>query len=151
MYQWKVPTIPVSAQTAGEEFERIYEKNGKLDPEDVVDESREEKAPLHPCFEWNDVVAAEKYRVSQAGNMIRCLVKVEATANAEESVEVRAFVHVEQSYHPITVAIKNVDMCAELLAMAERDMEAFKRKYSTLKQLSQVMAAIDNYREEKEQ
>ncbi len=147
IYQWKLPTVPVSAQTAGEEFERIYRERGKLDPADVVNESREETAPLHPCFEWNDEIAAEKYRVAQAGNIIRALVTVEEVADT--SSEIRAFVHVQRDYHPISVVVNDKDMMSELLESAEKDLMAFKRKYSELRQLSQVLTAIDAYQQAK--
>ena len=147
IYQWKIPTVPVSAQTAGEEFERIYRERGKLDPADVVNESREETAPLHPCFEWNDEIAAEKYRVTQAGNIIRALVTVEEAADT--SSETRAFVHVRRDYHPISVVVNDKDMMSELLESAEKDLMAFKRKYSELRQLSQVLSAIDAYQQAK--
>lgn len=45
VYQWKIPVAPVSAQTAGEELERLYRKHGKLDPADVVEEPRRLRAP----------------------------------------------------------------------------------------------------------
>lgn len=148
IYQWKLPTVPVSAQTAGEEFERIYRERGRLDPEDVVNESREEGAPLHPCFEWDDAVAAEKYRVTQAGNIIRALVAVDSTAEGAQT-ETRAFVHVQRDYHPISIVVNDTDMMAELLESAEKDLTAFQRKYSELKQLTGVLDAISEYQQEK--
>ena len=72
IYKWKVAGLmPVDAQTAGEELNRIYTKNGALNPADIVDESRPEDAPLHDCFEWRDDVAAEKYREQQDAPGIR--------------------------------------------------------------------------------
>lgn len=67
VYKWKIPgVIPVDAQTAGEELQRIYQEKGGLNPSDIVEESRHDSAPLHPCFEWDDETAAEKYRQTQA-------------------------------------------------------------------------------------
>ena len=66
-YKWKLPgIIPVEAQEAGEELDRIYKKYGELQPSTIVDESRDSSAPLHKCFEWDDQTAAEKYRETQA-------------------------------------------------------------------------------------
>lgn len=145
VYQWKIPVAPVSAQTAGEELERLYRKHGKLDPADVVEESRDASAPLHGCFEWNDAIAAEKYRVHQAGDIIRALVISED--KEEESRDTRAFVHVRSDYHPISVVIDDAAMLAELLASAEKEMTAFQRKYETLQELSPVMDAIRAYQQ----
>lgn len=147
-YQWKIPVVPVDAQVAGEEFERLYKQNGRLEPKDVVEASREETAPLHACFEWNDAIAAERYRTTQAGDMIRYIVRVEKNEKNEPK-EVRAFVHVERGYHPIGVVVKTPSMCEELLMSAEREMDAFTRKYSDLKQLKPVLSAINNYKAER--
>ena len=139
VYQWKIPVAPVSAQTAGEELERLYRKHGKLDPADVVEESRDAFAPLHGCFEWNDAIAAEKYRVHQAGDIIRALVISED--KGEEPRDTRAFVHVRSDYHPISVVIDDAAM------LAEKEMTAFQRKYETLQELSPVMDAIRAYQQ----
>ena len=63
--------LPVSAQEAGEELDRIRSRYGTLQPAAVVDESRPEEAPLHPVFEWDDATAAEHYREHQATNLIK--------------------------------------------------------------------------------
>ena len=141
VYRWKLPgVIPVDAQTAGEELGRIYEKRGALDPADIVDESRDSKAPLHPCFEWNDAAAAEKYRQSQAALIVRSIVTVEESTSGPQ--EVRAFVHVKENYHPISVVVNSEEQMEELLKMALDELKAFQRKYSVLLQLSPVMEAI---------
>lgn len=95
VYEYKVPYTKVSAQEAGEELARIECEHGGLTPELVVDASREESAPLHPVFEWNDRKAAERYRIVQAGSLIRNVtVKIEEAPRMEP---VRAFVMSRQS------------------------------------------------------
>lgn len=92
VYQYKVPYARVGAQIAGEELARIEKEKGSLTPEMVVDESREEDAPLHPVFELDDKKAAECYRIVQAGGLIRNVtVKIEEAPRMEP---VRAFVNV---------------------------------------------------------
>lgn len=142
-YEWKLPGImPVSAQTAGEELDRIYEKYGQLDAKSIVDESREEDSPLHPCFEWRDNIAAEKYRESQAREIVRCITVKESSV--PELEHVRAFVRVEQAYHPISVVISDEDKMIELLHTALSELQSFKRKYGHLSKLKQVFDAIDD-------
>lgn len=141
-YQWKIPgIIPVEAQKAGEELDRIYTKHGKLEPSDIVEESRNENAPLHPCFEWDDQKAANKYRESQAMLIVRSIVTVQESNEGPQ--QVRAFVHVEQSYKPISVVVNSEKQMAALLETALSELKAFKRKYETLKALSPVFDAIE--------
>lgn len=147
IYKYKMPGLfPVPAQTAGEELERIYSKNGRLDPGDIVDESRPADAPLHACFEWDDTVAAEKYRKSQAGDIIRAIVTVaedEEHNTQEMKVEIRAFGHVEHTYHPMSVIVQDEDKFKELMRSAMNDMASFKKRYSQLSKLKPVIQEMD--------
>lgn len=141
-YQWKTPYLmPVDAQTAGAELSRICQKNGTLEPSDVVEESRPETAPLHPCFEWNDIIAAEKYREYQAGGIIRNIVVVEEKPDKPDRI--RAFVHVQSTYQPIQVVLSDEEKRMEMLQNALRELRAFTEKYKSLKSLEPVFEAIE--------
>jgi len=143
IYEWKINGLySVPAQTAGEELSRLYQVHGKLEPSDIVDVSRPEDAPLHPCFEWDDVVAAEKYRETQAGGIIRALVTVDN--EHKENSDVRAFVHVEDTYQPMAVVVKSKDKMQDLLQSALGELTAFRRKYSKLSELQPVFSAMDS-------
>lgn len=142
VYQWKLNGLyPVQAQAAGEEIERIYHKRGQCGAADVVDESRPESAVLHPCFEWNDPVAAELWREQQARSIINCIVTVSETKKGE-AVEVRAFPHVSDTYRPLDVVLKSVDMETEMRESALREFLAFRRKLDAYKSLDAVRPVI---------
>lgn len=132
--------MKVSAQIAGEELERIYQENGELDPAHVVEESRPENAPLHPCFEWNDAVAAEKYREYQAQSIIQN-VTVE-TEHLTTDAPIRAFVHVQNTYMPVDIVLNDAEKAEELLMSALRELKSFQRKYNSLSSLQPVFEAI---------
>ena len=138
-YQWKVPGImPVDAQTAGNELQRIYERDGVIEPETVVAESKTPSAPLHSCFEWDDEKAAHKYRITQAQTIIRSIVVVDEA----KQPETRAFVNVQREYHPVSVVVRNPEKREILLQNALNELRWFERKYNTLQELSNVLAAI---------
>lgn len=147
LYEWKLPGMyPVDANTAGEEIAAIYNEKGHCDPEDVVDRSRPVTAPLHYCFEWDDTVAAEKYRQEQAGSLIRSItVVVEADDKrvTEVPVKIRAFHHVEHTYQPISVVVNDEDKMKELLRRALGELISFKKKYSQLSDLKPIFQEID--------
>lgn len=151
VYQYKLPGLfSVPAQTAGDELSRIYHERGELQAADVVDESRPETAPLHPCFEWDDYKAAERYRQQQARNLIDCVVTVQETKSAGP-VEVRAYVHTEGSYHPIQAVVTQKDMHDELVKSALRDVEAFQRRLETfaaLKPAKELRRAVEKAAQE---
>lgn len=143
-YGWKMPGLySVSAQDAGEELARIYESRGnRLVPADVVDESRPQTAVLHPCFEWRDDVAAEKYRENQASGIIRAVVIMDESEE-EKAPQVRAWYSVKQEYKSITAIMNSPESMESLLETAYRELKAFQRKYNMLKELRPVFDIID--------
>lgn len=142
IYQWKLPgVVPVDAQTAGEELDRICRERGTLNPSYIVDESRPEEAPLHPCFEWDDTVAAEKYREVQASSIVRNITVTHEEPSGPQNI--RAFVHVQGAYQPIARVLIDPVKTEELFRTAERELKAFRDKYQTLERLKPVFDAIE--------
>lgn len=144
VYKWKSGArSPVSAQVAGEVCASL-EESGNLTPQALVEVSRAEDAPLHNAFEWDDAIAAERYREAQAGYIIRS-VEVVVTGSAEP---VRAFVSVTESKAAPYTSIEHVMVCSDsramLLERARMELAAFKRKYQQLTELADVFAAIDS-------
>lgn len=133
---------PSMAQVVGEECERL-EAEGRLTPQVLVDASRPEDAPLHNCFEWNDSVAAERWRQTQAAYIIR---SIEVTIK-ESSEPTRAFVATvsdeSREYRSIGYVLRRIDTREALLDSARRDLLAFRRKYQTLHELAGVFDAIE--------
>lgn len=141
VYKWRIPGIvPVDAQTAGEELERIYKRDGIITPEKVLEDNTEMGTPLHDCFEWDDTTAAYKYRVKQAKEIIQTIVTV--SDSAPQLPPVRAFVSVSKDFHPIKTVIEDENMKQSLLSCALSELKAFERKYNTLCELSGVFQAI---------
>lgn len=144
IYEWKIPGLyDVDAQTAGEELNRIYQENGRLEPAKIVDESRSETAPLHSCFEWDNNKAAEKYREVQAANIVRAIVTVVDKDDGTTDTA-RAFVTVEtKNYEPLEVVCSCATKREILLQKALGDLDSFRKKYDTLKEIKPVLDAID--------
>lgn len=145
VYKWKTGSFhKVSADVAGAEMERLKEE-GRMTASDLVEDSRPDEAPLHDEFEWDDSIAAEKFREDQARAMIRHLtVKIEAN---DTEYEVRQYFIVEsasKTYEPIQLILQDEDKTAALLEQAKREMIAFKTKYACLKELTAVINAIDS-------
>ena len=140
IYKWKEGSQhKVSAQIAGEVCEEL-EKKGELNAINLVDVSRPEDAPLHDEFEWNDNIAAEMYRRTQAGQIIRHL-----AVRTETQTPVRAFFNVEsvgKTYESVETIITQEDKYAVLLKQALRELEAFQRKYQMLSELQELFDVI---------
>lgn len=146
VYKWKF-NMGCPAETAGKELERIESKHGKVSAQLVLAESKSKKAPLHGCFEWNNDIAAEKYRLSQAGDIIRNLVVI--LDEYQQSEPVRAFVNVVSEaptktgdFINIVTAMKDKNSRAVVLENALRELKEFQKKYKDLNELSGVFLEI---------
>lgn len=53
------------------EMARLFQQYEQITPAELVDHARPVESPLHPKFEWDDSVAAEKFRLVQAGHLLR--------------------------------------------------------------------------------
>ena len=147
-YKFKVGYFPVKAGDCGKYFEEIQDKFGEINPEYLVDKAKDESNLLHECFEWNDTIAAGKYRVIQAKDLIRTLVKVDKIGDEEK--ETRAVVSVafsegeQRKYYMSTVVMQNECARKNLLRDAYNDCRIFAEKYSTLTELESVLKAINS-------
>lgn len=147
VYKWKSNSrIKCDAQVAGEFLEKIEREKG-LTATNLLDASRDENSPLHDEFEWDDSIAAEEYRKTQAAYIIRHIeVVIRKEENQEETT--RAFFVIKQdenaqSYKPITVIMQNKDDAEQLYQQALRELQAFRRKYSTIQKLTNIFKVID--------
>jgi hypothetical protein len=93
------------------------------------DELARKEAPLHPAFEWDDAIAAERHREHQARNIIRS-VKVITEDKPSEPV----YVHISsaQSYKPMAEVVKCVSMYAEALLSAIKQVEQAQHALNVL-------------------
>lgn len=151
-YKWKYP-MNVPAQQAGEYLAELENEKGTLTPELILNESRDENAVLHSCFEWDDEKAAEGYRLYQAGRILRNITVVIERENTPPQ-NIRAFVNVsDNSKHEtgkfisLNVAMQNDDYRAQILKNALYELQTFKNKYSAYAELGKVFAAIENFAE----
>lgn len=138
------------------ELERIAKaNNGQITPVNVLKNARSKSSPLHGYFTWDDGDAAEKYRLMEAGFLIR-RVKVNVEMHDQDKpVSVRAFVNVSSNvrddegksdagvYVPLHVALKVDDYRQQMIDNAARELASFRTKYSIIKELSGVFHEAD--------
>ena len=145
VYEWKY-NMPIKAQIVGEHFEQLEKQQGCLTPKIVLESARSETSVIHGCFEWNDSIAAEKYRENQAGSLIRNLTVKMITSDKEQSEPVRAYVNIRQSDSSEFISVGNVlkdeELTRKMLEQAKTELNAFAKKYFTLQELSGVFKEI---------
>lgn len=151
VYQWKPEArVKVDPQVAGEELERIRVwNNGRLEAANVVEASKEPEAPLHHEFEWDDKTAADKWRLDQAGYLIRSIT-ILAEKPDGDAAPVRAFVSVkrdeDRSYTSIAHALSDEELRAQVIRQAWAELEAWRHRHAELVEFAKVFSLIDQAR-----
>lgn len=146
VYEWKTASyIKVDANVAGKQCEEL-EKTVGLTAKNLLDANRDENAPLHNEFEWNDGIAAEKYRENQARHIIACLCVRAETTTGEQSEPVRAFLKIEpeSEYQSLNVILQSADSHSAMLATALKELKAFQKKYKTLAELKPLFDVLED-------
>ncbi len=148
VYQWKANVrVPMDAQTAGEHLERLRQKHMGLTPKIVVEDAIKRTSPLHKCFDWDDRVAADKWREEQARYIIRGIAVVVGDSEEEEKKTLRAFVNISDEgsnlYTSIAHAMSDEELRAQLINRAYKELQDWRRRYDDLKEFAQVYAAIN--------
>lgn len=144
-YKWKANNgffNKADANLVGKEIEQLEEVTAKT----IVDKARDESTELHKLFEWDDTLAAEKYRQQQAGMMISSLqvVVIAETEDTEEKTT-RAFVTLkrETEYEPISAVVADPEKYDLLKERAIRQFKADRERYQEVYDLQELFDMID--------
>ena len=135
-YKYRINGIvKAPAEVTGEVCQNIINEEGTVTPKKLVDVSRPKDAPLHDEFEWNDDVAAEKYREEQARQIIKNIVIIDFVPTDTRQHE----------YVTIDTALNNADWRNNLIESAKRDMLSFIHKYKRLGELNKIIADMNEF------
>lgn len=143
-YKFKVDTYKgLSAEDAYKELMSIRKNNNnQLTPEAVVEASKDESSLLHKVFEWDNEIAAEKWRLEQARTLIRNITVTVTTEKCE--VQYRAIVNIvkpetkERVYQPLQEVISDKSAYNALLQQAKDEAQDYIDRYSQLSELNGV-------------
>lgn len=143
-YSYRTP-----ADVVGSVLEDIEKKNGEVTAESFLEESREPSSPTHSMFEWDDSVAAEKYRLRQSSQIIN---QLEISVEVGEIETVTAFVNVKSksvkdsgSFVNIRSAMSDEEYRKQVLDNALAELKSFKKRYAQYSELAIVFRSITEY------
>lgn len=123
-------------------LQAIRDEHGTLTPALVVDTARDPEHPLHSRFEWDDTVAAERWRLEQAGHLLR----VTYRPMPGKPRELRAFVALRgedtptSDYVPTEEALANPFTRELLLRSMKRDWQTFQRRYKHMSEFASFVS-----------
>lgn len=135
------------AQEAGERLHQLMEDfGGQVQAEDVVDDARPASSPLHPHFEWDDSIAAEEHRKSQARTLLRAVVIIAPEREIDPEPQT-CYIRDGSgggAYFQTVEAMKVPELQERMLQQAYEELLAFKDKYQRLQTLASVIDIIDD-------
>ena len=152
--RWKerFPSAGLKVETVHDEIMRIKAKHGGLvSPDQIVAEAAKKSNPMHKLFTWDDTEAAVKYRLSEAGSLLRAIeiTYVDLPDQPRRAFEVttkkRAGDDVKQTlYSTAEEAASNPDNHSALIAEAVRTLMAWRARFRYLQELSKLIEEIDS-------
>ena len=145
LYQWKMKSFAknIDAEEVVAELRHIEEKTGKLTAEHILNSARSKKSILHSMFEWEDSKAAEKYRLSQARQIINNIEVVIISDNEKTYIPVYEIITVQdegrQYKHIETLTYNEIEQVKENILST---LKQVTQKLSTYKQFDKVIEHI---------
>lgn len=126
-----------------DQLQAIYDERGLLTPQLVLDEARDPDHPLHTRFVWDDAVAAERYRLEQAHELIQSVKVVYKKGGRGGERSVRAYQAVRSpagyAYRP-TEEVARDELATEIvLRDMERDWKQLKARYGHFQEFVQLI------------
>lgn len=127
-----------------EQLMAVRAEHGALTPTIVVNAARPKDHPLHDRFEWDNKIAGEKWRATQAAELIRSVRITYARADGTEG-NVRQFHSVQheeqQAYDPIEEIVADPIATQILLRNMKRDWDVFRARYAHLSEFVDLIIA----------
>lgn len=164
-YSWRSGYhYKTSADVVGNVLSEIEKRDGSVTSKAFLEYSRPEESETHNMFEWDDSIAAEKYRLAQSGRIINQLqveliedgdsspMEMDVTMDRKDAViKVNAFVNVSSKsvkgyavFNNIQDAMMDDAKRSQVLANALAELKAFEAKYKEYVELCDLFKEIDN-------
>lgn len=127
-------------------YNEIVEIGEYATPQEIVEKAKGETTELHKCFEWDNDIAAEKYRIVQARKIVQSLVFKRTEKQIQENKPEIRVIHKPVGaigYKPLEFIVQKQDEYERLLEAARRELHAFKVKYQHLSELDEIMELIN--------
>ena len=123
--------------------------NGELRAQDILEYARNNtQSPIHDMFEWDDKIAAEEHRLTQAKTIIRA-VYIEEEINEKPTI-IRAYISKQDvgekepgTFITIQAAMEDPIRRGRIIESALLDLKRFTAKYEKYDAFSQCIIAVN--------
>lgn len=112
-------------------------------PQNILEAAKNPESELHKCFTWDDTVAAERWRLYEARKIV-CSLVIAKKEDSQEPTNIRILHKTDgNGYKPIQFIVQQKGEYEKLLQRAFEELRVFKKKYSSLSELEEIMSLID--------
>ena len=144
------------ANVADEVLRLVAQSDDHSAPRVLLEAARHPDSPLHRHFTWDDGIAAERYRLAQAGALYRTvkmqIVRLDHETREIKFEQIRAVVSApmdrkktgSKSYGRTAVVMSDKQRRASVLRGIVREMVALRNKYSKFSELHDAWVVIDD-------
>lgn len=150
-FSWKSVGFCGDAQRVGEELELIESKQ-EVSNRNVLEYARKNhNSELYKCFEWDDTIAGEKYRLNQASNLISSIsfvIEEEPVKKQKVYFSIKTDEKESRKFKNIKDILEDDEDYKALLNKAKTEFETCKNNYDSLIKREDLKDIIfDIYRE----
>jgi hypothetical protein len=140
------------------ELQTILKNNGGfLTPEKVLEYAKNEKTYLHTQFCWDDNIAGEKYRLLQAGNIIRSVkVHIVDSKNEDRVIKIREYVSLpedrknENGYRSVNKVLTDNELRLQYIDSIKEELQSFQNKLKAVSEAAYIKSQAVNVELNKE-
>jgi hypothetical protein len=130
----------------------VSKQGGSITSKEVLEDAKKTTSPLHGYFEWDDSVAAEKYRISQAGYLLRSIEVVITRPDGTE-MQVRQYYSIknetdegtEQKYYTLGSVLNDAEKRKQVVATAYSEVKNWRERYGQYSEFDNIFGEIDNF------
>lgn len=145
------------SETVHEELERIRKNNPQktLQPADIINAARPKRSPLHRFFEWDDGAAAEKYRLVQAGFLVKAVVRVVDRGGEKKTISAYVSKRSYKSgmgksggFEPTAMVVKRKTDRDRLIETKVRQLDRLRQEMETISEMVGLSSDIEEILQE---
>ena len=123
----------VSAEKVAADLEKARAESGRLTAKSIVEYAQSNPGTdLSLCFEWDDSVAAERYREKQASTLARAIIIVDISEEKERPALVLTVSENVRQYVPAEIAMQDSNMAKIAINRAKGLVSAAQSALDTL-------------------
>lgn len=141
-YSWKRAGFSANAQKVGEELEQIEIVTNK----NVLDYAKNNKdSELYKCFEWDNTIASEKYRLIQATRLISSIsfvIKEKPMKKQKIYYSIKTEKEEIHTFKNIKSILENDDEYIALCEKAKKEIKNCKDNYNDLIQKNDLKEIV---------